>query len=157
MPGFFKAFLHTANWDLRMATSTAKCNLWMAHPAQFLYEKAWWNLFSKTNSFFVFHMKKPHINMWMKLTPGSASPTILFPHIYVLLFYDLIAKLSKHMLIPLNSWHYGHFMWHSLSSWSSCSSNTFSFSLATLFNLAWTIPSHLQIKSKVYCVWSAFK
>jgi hypothetical protein len=63
----------------------------MAQPAQFLYEKAWRNLFSKTDSFFVFHTKKPQVNMLMKLTPGSASPTILFLHISVLLFYDLMA------------------------------------------------------------------
>ncbi len=36
---FFKAFLSTANCDLRMATSTPKCALRMAQPAQFLYEK----------------------------------------------------------------------------------------------------------------------
>ncbi len=38
---FFEAFLRTANCDLQMATSTAKCDLRVAQPAQLLYEKAW--------------------------------------------------------------------------------------------------------------------
>jgi hypothetical protein len=42
---FLRLFLRTAIWDLQMATGTAKCNLRMARPAQFLYKKAWWNLF----------------------------------------------------------------------------------------------------------------
>jgi hypothetical protein len=57
-----------------MATSTAstaKCNLRMAQPAQFSYEKAWWNSFSKTSKFFVFPAKKPHVHMLMKLTPDG--------------------------------------------------------------------------------------
>ncbi len=67
MCGIFKAFLRTDNCDLQMTTSTAKCNLQMAQPAQFLDEKAWWNSFLKTRSFLSFTWKKPCINMLMKM------------------------------------------------------------------------------------------
>ncbi len=54
MRGFFKAFLHTANcnlWNATSTSSTAKCDLRMAQPAQFSYEKVGEIWFQKQSAF----------------------------------------------------------------------------------------------------------
>jgi hypothetical protein len=92
--GFFEAFLRTTNCNLRTATSTAKCDLQMAQPAQFLHEKAWWNVFSKTSSFFVFHVKKPRLNMLMKLMPGG----LYLKHVTILNDDSRVIRLTLHIV-----------------------------------------------------------
>jgi hypothetical protein len=56
----FQSFFCTANCDLQKATSTAKCNLRMAHPAQFSYKKPGETHFQKQAAFCLSCEKAAH-------------------------------------------------------------------------------------------------
>ncbi len=77
---FFEAFLRIANCGLQMVTSTAKCNLRIAQPAQFLYEKAWSNSFSKTSSFFCLSHKKATCKHVDDIDTWQQKMTAVFPN-----------------------------------------------------------------------------